>query len=453
MAQTAAAVDTNSSSHGQVEQGASQDSGHSQSNTCAEKGGLSSQRARANEETTKAGWDDISQQTFDRTQCPDVSPARCGGEGFEQCSVEATRAQRRRDREWKHFVRAEGRRKRKASAWLERQTKETVEESGGFKNERRCIQLFGNLCNWPAGPGELRKATGWIHDLCGEDGIEDKDRCSDGWGIGEILQPQVCGGRGQLCGGLCSGITARSSSGVWPIWPPEDSTSMALHQRLEEALPHTGATGVPLSSVGSRIVEDGDTGPCSESHFQFGAALHLPSTRQSFEAPQDGLSQADWRDHSFLVSGDKFDRDIGCVEDQQQGRQCFVGFGMDPIHASSTRSYLQREADGASVEVHVQRVRLCLSRLLFGSEDHTGAISSSSFRAINRSCQKPEEPRGGWVSRTSVARYEKSGRLASTWKKLDLQTQMCCLSAERYLPEIMLGHPYPHIPLPEHAHG
>ena len=50
------------------------------------------------------------------------------------------------------------------------------------------------------------------------------------------------------------------------------------------------------------------------------------------------------------------------------------------------------------------------------------------------------------MSRTSVARYEKSGRLASTWKKLDLQTQMCCLSAERYLPEIIARASLPSYP-------
>ena len=56
--------------------------------------------------------------------------------------------------------------------------------------------------------------------------------------------------------------------------------------------------------------------------------------------------------------------------------------------------------------------------------------------------------RGGWMTRQSVMRYEKAGRLAATWQKLDANIQTSCKSAERYLEDIMLGHNYPDIPLP-----
>lgn len=391
--QTAAAVDTNSSSHGQVGQEASQDSGHSHTDTCAEKGKFPSQRTTASEETAEARWGSISQQTFGRAESSDVSPARCGGEGPAQHSDETAKPQRRRDREWKHFVRAEGRRKRKESAWSERQTKETIEESRGLKDGRQLIQLFGNLCDWPEGPGELQEATGWVPEFCVQEWFGDKDRCSDGPGVGEVLQCQVCGGRGQLCGGLCSCIAARPSPRVWPLWSQKDTTSMALHQGLEEAKPYTGEISFPFSSMGCRVVEDGSSWPCSESHLQFGSALHLPPTGQSSEASKDGPCQANWWDHKFLVGGDEFDGDIRRVKDQQQGRQCDAGLGLDSIHASPFGSYLQGEADGSGLEVHVQRVRICLSELLFGPETDTGAVSGSPFRPIDRSRQKSEKSR------------------------------------------------------------
>ena len=54
-------------------------------------------------------------------------------------------------------------------------------------------------------------------------------------------------------------------------------------------------------------------------------------------------------------------------------------------------------------------------------------------RARGARSQEEVRKRGGWLSRQSMARYEKSGRLAATWRKLDLQTQLCCTMAERYI--------------------
>ena len=56
--------------------------------------------------------------------------------------------------------------------------------------------------------------------------------------------------------------------------------------------------------------------------------------------------------------------------------------------------------------------------------------------------------RGQWLTRQSVMRYEKAGRLAATWQKLSPSTQAACKSAERYIEDIMLGHDFPSIQLP-----
>ncbi|CAE7283511.1 nhaD [Symbiodinium necroappetens] len=45
-------------------------------------------------------------------------------------------------------------------------------------------------------------------------------------------------------------------------------------------------------------------------------------------------------------------------------------------------------------------------------------------RAKNARTQEEVRKRGNWASRQSVARYEKAGRLAATWQKLDLDTQL-----------------------------
>ena len=69
-------------------------------------------------------------------------------------------------------------------------------------------------------------------------------------------------------------------------------------------------------------------------------------------------------------------------------------------------------------------------------------------RALNSRSQEEVRKRGGWVGRQSMARYEKSGRLAATWRKLSSETQLCCTLAEKYLEEIMLGREYPVITAP-----
>lgn len=68
-------------------------------------------------------------------------------------------------------------------------------------------------------------------------------------------------------------------------------------------------------------------------------------------------------------------------------------------------------------------------------------------RSQNTRSQEEVRKRGGWVSRQSVARYEKSGRLAATWSKLPIATQNVMLSCEKHIAEIILGQPYPTISL------
>eukprot|EP00435_Cladocopium_sp_Y103_P068349 s90_g31.t1 len=72
----------------------------------------------------------------------------------------------------------------------------------------------------------------------------------------------------------------------------------------------------------------------------------------------------------------------------------------------------------------------------------------SMDRASGARTQEEVRKRGGWVTRQSVARYEKAGRLAATWQKLDSAIQITCKAAETHLEAIILGHPYPEIGLP-----
>ena len=64
-------------------------------------------------------------------------------------------------------------------------------------------------------------------------------------------------------------------------------------------------------------------------------------------------------------------------------------------------------------------------------------------RASGDLSQEDVPKRGGWLSRQSVARYEKAGRL-----KLSSEVQLTCVMAEKYIEEIILGQSYPVITIP-----
>ena len=56
------------------------------------------------------------------------------------------------------------------------------------------------------------------------------------------------------------------------------------------------------------------------------------------------------------------------------------------------------------------------------------------------------QKRGRWKSHKSVARYEKSARLAANFNQLPTKTQRHCLHVETLLGDVMLGRTRPPVP-------
>ena len=63
----------------------------------------------------------------------------------------------------------------------------------------------------------------------------------------------------------------------------------------------------------------------------------------------------------------------------------------------------------------------------------------SKDRSRNSRSLLEVQKRGRWKSHKSVARYEKSGRLAANFQMLPVVLQQHCLAAESHLVEVMLG--------------
>ena len=148
------------------------------------------------------------------------------------------------------------------------------------------------------------------------------------------------------------------------------------------------------------------------------------------QAEEDGVGEAYQPHHGLLVPGDKLDRDQRHLEDGNEGRLHPSGFEwlvfsrgpkMDKVWTFDYSEYL-------SV------FRSCCQELRLNLVPCQGRHSGPSTDiAMNTRTQEEVQKRGGWVSRQSTARYEKSGRLAATWRKMDQQTQLCCALAERHL--------------------
>ena len=110
---------------------------------------------------------------------------------------------------------------------------------------------------------------------------------------------------------------------------------------------------------------------------------------------------------------------------------------------------------GSCVELQLPRApdgvqaKQCAEELKIAVVPYQARHSGPSIDRANKSRDLDEvRKRGGWLTRQSVNRYEKAGRLAATWQKLDHSVQSACKPAERHLESIILGHPYPPIQLP-----
>ena len=136
---------------------------------------------------------------------------------------------------------------------------------------------------------------------------------------------------------------------------------------------------------------------------------HRPNTLLKLEAY--------FRNDGALVHGDKPQRDSGHLQDWRKERLAFATLGLAPVSGAGSGDCQLWGSHGPGLGLQLLRVPLCLSEVLPGPEARASSISSPSQRTVNRSCvrgSKEVRKRGGWVSRQSVARYEKAGRLAAT---------------------------------------
>ena len=231
--------------------------------------------------------------------------------------------------------------------------------------------------------------------------------------------------------------------------------SMAGSARLEKVVPISLAACLPPRDLVRHQLEDGRSRAFGKGCLQPPPGLDLPSARSSVEASQDGPGAADKGCDWQLVSGDKFERNRRCVRDWHEGRFSAGGLelALAPVRGATFPGTVEREAMDRVWEFdysqYLSVFHDCCSDLKLSLVPYQARHSGPSIdRSTNVRTQEEVRKKGGWQSRQSVARYEKSGRLAATWQGLNQSVQLACRSAERYIEEIMLGRDFPDIPLP-----
>ena len=138
-------------------------------------------------------------------------------------------------RERQYLVRMRGREQRRQESRRSREAKKMVAEHRvpGNAGAELSADTLGAGFSFKAGAGKLQQETPGTHGFCGEKGFGLQDRprlcrlC-----LSELLQPEVCRGRGGSLWGLCSGVLDGSASGVRQVWKSQDTRCLKGWRKL-----------------------------------------------------------------------------------------------------------------------------------------------------------------------------------------------------------------------------
>ena len=314
-------------------------------------------------------------------------------------------------------------------------------------------QSFGGCGSLAEGSWHLLKEASGVEHVCEARKPALRDRRGCRRGTGQPVQPEVCRWRAKLSGGLHDGGPDGSPSPVWKARIEKDPQSLAVPSRVAEVVSISLEACLPSSSVVCRELENGMSGACGQALFNLlqvstyhrpGALLQL--RRLGLVRPTGGVtnhwpvvtslaetadvSKTGTKDDSVLLDSEWLQFAGPLKEELSKGDKLERVWAFDcPEYRSVFR--------GCCMDLKIELVPY--------QARHSGP---SIDRAKTVRSQEEVRKRGGWLSKQSVARYEKAGRLAATWQRLDVDVQLACRSAEPYLEEIMLGHSYPVIPLP-----
>ena len=335
-----------------------------------------------------------------------------------QCREVESRRPRLQLRQQQHFVRAEGRRKRKEASWARKQAKRSSQKAGrpDVGRPEQADSSRAGCCDG-SGEAELHQASGRVSQFFRGGAPSTWESSGNGCSFGHLFQQEVSGWRRGLRGRLHHGSPDGCGPVFWKDGQPASASGLEKFERMAVTVSSQVSPGFSPSGLVCHQLEDVSTWPCSESHIQSDSGVHVPSSGSSSTTQKDGLGQTGQWHHASLGSRYKPHRDQRCFKDRNKGRLNSSGLEVDHVPVADVGAAQERQAHGLCVELPLRRVPICLSRLLQRPQSGSCSLSSQTFGTKHRSVQQLKDAGGGQKERrmgvSSVSGEVREGRSPS----------------------------------------
>ena len=386
----------------------------------------------------------------------DSAPSRCEGDrrepaqdrlGVEQYLQEAKAARGGgRDGQWKHFIRDEGRRKRKERSYLAKAAKKAATAKGGPADAADLAwkDIVGDSSGVSAGKGPVQHAM----EGAGVISLEEEDQM-----LVELFNEKFKQGEGAHYGDytLAALMDQRPEYGRQGCLKiPRSWRAMKGWRKL---CPSRSRLAYPLAvwcGLSWRMVVHGHVSKALFNLLQV-STYHRPGSllrlrKMGLVRPTAGVTGT-WSMVTNLSETTEMSK-VGAQDESILLDSDWLQFA-PPMYKALIRGEPMDHVWNFTYPEYLKVFNQCAAELKIPVVPYQARHSGPSIdRATKVRDLEEVRKRGQWLTRQSVMRYEKAGRLAATWQRLSPSTQAACKSAERYIEDIMLGHDFPSIQLP-----
>ena len=299
--------------------------------------------------------------------------------------------------------------------------------------------------HWRAGLQVLQRGVPGNEELCKEFGVclfnTAESRCN----ADQILQSPFPSRPSSSQGRQDSGLCDAPSSSVWKTRDRETTPQLEVTEGLETSCSRLFSKGVSPGHLGSHLLRDEEKGLLTDGLVHYDGAVFICPSRGTSEV-QGLQSGAPQPLHNRVLDF--------ATESRREGREVKGGgvrrqLGTRFSLSEALAFPLMKQLVNRSPELPLWCFDYSHYSKIFGQVVETLGLDMTPYqlrhsgpstdRSRNLRSLLEVQKRGRWRSHKSVARYEKSARLAANFQSLSPALQHHCLLAEQLLGAVMLN--------------